>query len=98
MDTVVLIVYIAVFLLLCCFLVWTMKRNRIKNWVLLFAAEALSAAAAFCAMHIFDALPGKGMAPGLTWFAEVFYSLGAAVLYAILLPLSFLLFLFKWRK
>lgn len=98
METALLILYICVFLLLCAALVRAMKGNRTKDWYLVFAGEALAAGGAICAMFLFNALPGKGMAPGLTWFAEVFYSMGAAALYLLLLVVSVVICAIKeWK-
>jgi len=94
-DMAVLVVYIGVFLLLCLLLVRTLKGNRSRDWGRLFGLEALAVAGSFCAIHIFDALPGNGMMPGLTWFAEVFYSMGAAILYAVLLAVTIILCIWK---
>jgi len=84
----VLITYIAVLLLLCVLLVRAAKGDSDRDWGRLFGLEALAVAGSFCAIHIFDALPGGGMMPGLTWLGEVLYSMGAVAVYAVLLLIT----------
>ena len=91
----VLITYIAVLLLLCVLLVRAAKEDR--DWGRLFGLEALAVAGSFCAIHIFDALPGKGMMPGLTWFGAVFYSMGAVAVYAVLLLITVVVWALKHK-
>ena len=98
MELGLLIFYICLLLLLCAALVRALKRNRTKDWALVFGGEVLAAAGAFCAMFLFDSLPGTGMMPGLTWFAEVFYSLGAGVLYLLLFVVTVVICAVKARK
>lgn len=79
-------IYLLVFAALCILLVRAAKEDR--GWGRLFGFEALAGAASFCAIHIFDALPGRGMMPGLTWLGEVIYSMGAVIVYAVLLLIT----------
>lgn len=46
----------------------------------------------------FDTLPGYGMMPGFAFFPEVMYSLCAAVLFAVLTLVAFLLWLYHKKK
>ena len=93
-----LIFYIVVFLLLCFLLATAVKRNHLRRWTILFLLELLAAMGSVGAVFLFDSLPGTGMMPGLTWLAEVLFSMGAAALYALLLAASFFLFLWKYFK
>lgn len=91
----VLIVYIVVFLFLCVLLVRAAKGDR--DWGRLFGLELLAVVASFCAIHIFDALPGRGMMPGLTWFGAVLYSMGAVAVYAVLLLITVVVWALKHK-
>lgn len=84
-------IYLLVFAVLCALQVRAVRGNEPKRWRRLCLLQLLAVIIAYGAMRYFDALPGTGMTPGLTWFAEVFYSLGAAVLYAIQLLVTFIL-------
>ena len=98
-DMGVLIVYLVVLLLLCVLLVRAGRKNRNRDWAVLFGLELLAVLGSFCAMHIFDSLPGFGMMPGLAWFAATLYSMGAVGLYSLLLLLSMVVFIWKqFRK
>lgn len=46
----------------------------------------------------FDTLPGFGMMPGFAFFPEVMYSLMAAVAFAVLTLVTFLLWLYHRKK
>jgi len=81
-------IYLMVFAALCALLVRTAKGDRDRDWGRLFGFELLAVIASFCAIHIFDALPGGGMMPGLTWLGEVLYSMGAVAVYAVLLLIT----------
>ena len=80
-------------------LVWLVRccRGHGKFGILL-TLNIVSAAASCALMQYFDALPGSGMMPGLTWFAEVFYSLGAAAVFAVLTLITFLCMLYHKKK
>lgn len=69
-------------------------RNR-KGWARLLILEAVSVAAALGTMWYFDTLPGVGIMPGWAYFAEVFYSLVAAVVYGFLCAVTALLALIR---
>ena len=98
MELGMLIGYLLVFLLLCAALVRALKRDCTTDWYLVLGGEALAAAAAFGAARVFDALPGHGMMPGLTWLGEVLFSLGAGVLYLILLAVTVVICAIKeWK-
>lgn len=46
----------------------------------------------------FDTLPGYGMMPGFAFFPEVFYSLCAAAVFAVLTLVTFLCWLYCRKK
>ena len=64
----------------------------------LLVTNIISAAVSCVLMLYFDALPGSGMMPGLTWFAEAICSLGAAAAFAVLTLVSFLCMLYHKRR
>lgn len=97
MELQLLIFYIALFAVQLILLIFTARKPATKRWAALFGLEVLSAVTAAGLMFLFDALPGKGMAPGLTWFAEVFYSLFAAVGYGVMLLVSFVVWMVRSR-
>ena len=98
-DMGVLIVYLVVFLLLCALLVRTARENSDRDWTVLFGLELLAVIGSFCAIRLFDSLPGTGTMPGLAWFAATLYSMGAVGLYSLLLLLSIVIFIWKqFRK
>ena len=63
-------------------------RFRKGDWLAIGLVLCLAAAVGLT--KYFDALPGTGMMPGLTWFAHTFYSMGAAALYGVLLCVTVL--------
>ena len=88
LDVLVPAAYVLVFIGLCVLMSRALNQNRTADWALLYGAEALSAAAATGAMFWFDSLVGYGMMPGLTWFAVTFYSMTAAGLFLVMIPIS----------
>ena len=98
METVLLCVYILIFLTQLVLLVFAAQRPEKKLWPKLFTLEIFSALGAAGLMFLFDALPGSGMAPGLTWFAEFFYSMFAAAGYSLMLILSVVVWVFAKKK
>ena len=97
MDLILLIVYPLLFAAEICLLYYAVKKPERKLWPKLFGLEILSVLAAVGLMFLFDRLPGNGMMPGLTWFAEFFYSLFAAAGYGMLFLVSFFLWVIKKR-
>ena len=59
-----------------------------KGWLRLIVLEVISAAASLTLMFYYDSLPGIGMMPGLTYFAEVMYSMLFATVYAVMAVIS----------
>ena len=66
-----------------------------KWWKITFVFEGLSLLAAIVAAIVFDRLPGYGFMPGMTYFAEWMYSVGAAAMDAIILVLTAVL---RWKR
>jgi len=93
--------FIAYVLVLVCLVValWrTAKRPSRKKWLLLYLTEILSICAAYCLMHYFDGLPGHGPLAGITYFAEVLYSLGAVAVYTVVLAVSVIVGAVVWLR
>ena len=99
MEGILCALYLLIFLVQLILLIFAVRKPEKNLWPKLFALEALSAAAAAGLMFLFDSLPGRGMAPGLTWFAEVFYSLFAAIGYGVMILVSIVTAaILEWRS
>ena len=83
-----LIVYLVLLAAQLAMLVYCVLRPRVLLWGILLGAESLSALAAWLLMHHFDSLPGSGKAPGLTYFGETLFSMGASIAYAVMLGIT----------
>jgi len=91
--------YLLLFLVQLVMLVCAVRKPEKNLWPALFRLELVSALGAVGLMFLFDSLPGQGMAPGLTWFAEVFYSLFAAIGYGVMILVSIVVAaVLEWRK
>ena len=88
MEIVLLILYLLALLGQILLLVVAAREPGIRRWIVLFAGEVVALAAALGLAIYFDARPGAGMMPGMTYFAEVIYSFGAAAAYGGMLLLS----------
>lgn len=84
------VLYLVLLLLQIFLLVVNIRKPLKKRWILLFVAEAISEAAAVLLMQYYNELPGTGMMPGLTYFAQTMYSMAAAAVYASMLVVSFI--------
>ena len=96
MDIILPLLYLAVLAVHILLLRKALRSPARNRWLCLFLTQLLSIAAAFLVMSYFDDLPGTGMMPGLTYFAEVIFSLIAAALYST--GLLFSLILCLWSK
>ena len=85
-------VYIVLALWQLIWLVLAIKNKR--GWVRLLVLSALSTALAFGCMWYFDTLPGYGIMPGWAYFAEVFYSLCAGIVYLLVSVIALLCTIF----
>ena len=88
MDLFLFSAYILILVAQIVLLFFAIRNPDKKLWRPLFGFELFSLSASVGLMFLFDALPGKGFMPGLTWFAEWFYSLLAAGAYGIMLLLT----------
>ena len=98
MELMLLSAYVLLFVAQVVLLIFAVRKPEKNRWPKLFGLEILSVLGAVGLMFLFDALPGRGMAPGLTWFAEVFYSLFAAAGYSLMLIVSVVVWIFAKKK
>jgi len=100
MEIGLLIFYGFVLVVLLAGLVKCLKVNQKKYWTILFVGELIAAVLAMRLARYFDALPAPegSLFPGLEYFAEVFYSMGAAAIYACVLGSSLLVYVYKVTK
>ncbi len=78
--------YIGILILQIVWLVSAWKAR--KGWLRLIVLEVVSAAAALGLMFYYDSLPGIGMMPGLTYIAEVIYSMLFTAAFAVMAVIS----------
>ena len=83
MDILLPIFYIVLLLVQIVLFILGCRKSTKKRWIILCAIELLSCAGALLCMAYYDSLPGSGMMPGLTYFAEVVYSFFAAIAYGV---------------
>ena len=91
MDLFLFTAYVLTLVAQILLLIFAIRKPDKKLWRPLLVLELFSLLASVGLMFLFDALPGKGFMPGLTWFAEWFYSLLAAGAYGIMLLLTAIL-------
>lgn len=72
-------------------LIFAIRRKSKAYWVSAWITEALSAALAWGLGIYYDGLPGYGMMPGLTYFAEAIFGYGTAVISLGMLAISVVL-------
>lgn len=82
------ILYIFLLLLQVALLILAVCRRTIRYRFTSLIASLLSAALTWGLGAYYDSLPGYGMMPGLTYFAETLFSYGAAILYCGMLAVS----------
>ena len=91
MDLFFFCTYVLILVAQIVLLIFAVRKPEKRLWVPLFVFEVVCLLAAIGLMFLFEALPGNGFMPGLTWFAEFFYSLLAAGAYGIMLLLTALI-------
>lgn len=84
----ILIVYLVLLAAQIALLVYSILRPRLLWLGILLGAETLSAVGAWILTHYFDSLPGSGKAPGLTYFGETLFSMGAGIAYTVMLGIT----------
>ena len=82
------ILYILLLAVQVMLLIFAIRRKSIAYWMATWITEALSAALAWGLGVYYDGLPGYGIMPGLTYFAEAIFGYGTAVLSLGLLAIS----------
>ena len=88
MDIFLFIVYLLVLALQVYLLVVSIKWKTKEAWLALFLTELISMLIAYNLANYYDNLPGYGMMPGFTYFAETLYSYLATIVYGIVLFVS----------
>lgn len=88
MGTLLLLLYICLFLLSIFLLAHTVSLYPKKRFRWVYLTEFSAMLAALLIMWLSDHAPGTGIMPGLTYFDVFFYSLCAAAAFALLLLIS----------
>lgn len=93
MAYILLIAYFIILAAQITSLVFAVKKKTTKLWVGTFVAEIIPLILSIITMMYFNSLPGYGFMPGLSYLGEILFSFGAAALYAIMILVSFIVFL-----
>lgn len=93
MDILLLILYVILLVFCAVLLISSVKKYSRAKWIVLFISEAAFSIGAAYAATVFDSLPGYGMMPGLTYFAEVLYSIAAACAFAAEFTVSAIIYI-----
>ena len=99
MDIIFPIAYILILIGLIIMFIRCIKKK--SKWRNLFLSEGLAIIIAIFFVIFYDSLPGKGMMPGLTYFAEVIFSILAVCGFSIFTGISLItriIIYFKERK
>ena len=83
-----LMFYIIIVIFQIALLIIFIKNNKEKHWIILIITEIISMLLSWFLAIFFDSLPGSGIFPGLTHFAEVFYSIIAVLVFFIMLIIT----------
>lgn len=92
------ILYILLLAVQVTLLIFAIRRKSIAYWMATWITEALSAALAWGLGVYYDSLPGYGIMPGLSYFAEAIFGYGTAVLSLGMLEISVVLGIILRRK
>ena len=79
-------------------LIFAIRRKSIAYWMATWITEALSAALAWGLGVYYDGLPGYGIMPGLTYFAEALLGYGTALISLGIAALSGILWIVLRKK
>ena len=97
MRIVLFILYTISFILQIVFLVQALRKPVSGCWKRLYLIELVSAAVSAAVAVYYNSLPASGFL-GMTYLVEILLSAAAALLFAVMLILSFLLFLIsRWK-
>ena len=88
MELIVLVFYIILLVFDIILLIDTARKPAKSKWLTLFISEAVFALVSVGVAMFFDILPGSGTMPGLTYFAHVMFSLGAALAFTVAFAVS----------
>lgn len=98
MSYILLIAYLLILAAQITSLVFAIKTKTTKLWVGTFVTEIIPLILSIITMMYFNSLPGYGFMPGLSYLGEILFSFGAAVLYALMILVSFIVFLCIRKK
>ena len=87
-EVFLVIFYIIIAIFQLFLLITSIKNNKPKNWIILISTEIISVLLSCFFTVFFNSLPGEGSAPGLTYFAEVFYSMIAVLIFSAILIIT----------
>lgn len=93
-----LIGYILILIALVAMLILSIRKNTRLHWVVLFSTELVSMLVSFGLARYFDALPGYGFMPGLSYLEEVVASYGAMIVYGVTLLISIIFVIVRAGK
>ena len=88
MEIILLALYIILFIFDIILLIDAARKPSKAKWLTLFISEALFALLAVGVAFVFNSLPGEGMMPGLTYFAQVIFSICASLAFTVSFAVS----------
>ena len=98
MDILLLVIYIAIFVIQIILLVKSIKKKEKKYWIRVFVLEIISILVSIILYKYYENLPGYGFMPGLSYFGEILFSMGAIFLYGIMLCITSLIKIITFEK
>ena len=98
MDILLLIIYLAIFVIQIILLVKSIKKKEKKYWTSVFALEIISIIASIILYNYYENLPGYGLMPGLSYFGETLFSMGAIFLYGVMLCITSFIKIITFEK
>ena len=88
MDIILLIAYIVILIFQIVLLSMSVKKGKKVYWISLYISELVTIAIAVILSILFNNLEGHGFMPGLTYLGEALFSMGAVVIFSIMLVSS----------
>lgn len=88
MDIFLPVLYLLVLIGQAVLLVFAIRRPTVRRWNILLGVEVFSLVATLLLAIHYHALPGFGIMPGMTYFAETLFSLFAALAYSVMLLIA----------
>ncbi len=88
MDILLPVLYLLMLAGQAVLLIFAIRRPTVRRWGFLLGLELLSLTAALLLAYHYNGLPGFGIMPGLTYFAETLFSMFAALVYGGMMLIS----------